>query len=357
MAQNQMPSMDLDSILESELGTQEVEEPVNSDTEPTPSEEPANPSAPDGSGDTNGDTPNEEPEQEPEAAPEEPKGGQNKRPFTRLEKAEYSATKWKRRAKNLQKERDKIAAEFNRYKNLNPAAFRNPEERMQFMAWRASTAQRLDDMNADLEEIERDDAEAEYEEKVNNCYSTPESVDGFRQLDDHYSGAFEYACGQVDPDGIILDFLKDSPYEPAMRNVIYKNGDLQEELFRVYRNPQIGNAKRQQILQRLEAQVKAFFDRQSRQPQQKAPAAPAASPAAPKGTEAPAPGQQAGAGRKPKYQLPPRKEVSPAPAPAPAKPKPQVTGVLTRGDGSGAGEPDVTAQADELYKQLYGVRA
>lgn len=357
---NQMASMDLDSILESEIGTQEVEEPVNSDTEPTPSEEPATPPAPEGPGDTNGDTPNEEPEQEPEAAPEEPKGGQNKRPFTRLEKAEYSATKWKRRAKNLQKERDKIAADFERYKNLNPAVFRNPEERMQFIAWRAQTAQRLNDMNADLQEMERNEAEDAYDEKVSQCYSIPESAEAFRQLDDHYSQAFEYACGQVDPDGIIRDFLRDSPYEPAMRNVIYKNGALQEELFRVYRNPQIGNAKRQQILQRLEAQIEAFYQRQAQQVPPKAkPAAPAAKPAAPKGTEAPAPGQQAGAGRTPKYQLPPRKEVppAPAPAPAPAKAKPQVTGVLTRQDGSGTGEPDVTAQADALFNQLYGARA
>lgn len=359
MPQNtQMASMDLDSIIESEIGTQAAEEPVNSDTQPTQPAEPANPPAPEGNGDTNGDTLSSEGTPEPEAEETEPQGGQNKRPFSRLEKAEYSATKWKRKAKNLQKERDKIAAEFERYKNLNPAVFRNPEERMQFMAWRAQTAQRLNDMDEDLQAFAQDEAEEAYEEKVAQCYNDPKLANGFRQLDEHYSPAFEYMCREVDPDGIILDFLKDSPYEPAMRNVIFKNGALQEELFRAYRNPQIGNAKRQQILQRLEAQVKAFYERESQKRLKKtAPAAPAAT-AEPKGTETRAPGQQAGAERTPKYTLPPRKEVPPAQAPAPAaKPKPQVTGVLTRGDGSGAGEPDVTAQADALFNQLYGARA
>lgn len=369
MPMTKMAPMDLDSIVESEIGTQEVEEPVNSDAQPQHPEEPANPPAPEGPGETNGDTPSGEEPPAPETGDDEPQGGQIKRPFTRLEKAEYSATKWKRRAKNLQKERDKIAAEFERYKNLNPAAFRSPEDRMQFLAWRAQTAQRLNDMNEDLKEIERNEAEDAYDEKVSQCYSVPESAEAFRKLDDHYSQAFEYACKQVDPDGIIRDFLRDSPYEPAMRNVIYKNGDLQDELFRVYRNPQIGNARRQQILQNLEAQIEAFYRRQAQQVPAKAKPAAAAKPAAPKGPEASKPVTQPTAGRTPKYQLParpaaaapaapaaaPAQEV-PAPAAAPqqvVKPKPQVTGVLTRGDGAGAGEPDTSAQADALYNQIF----
>lgn len=343
-----MASMDLDSIVESEIGTQTAEEQVNSDTRQTPPAVPANPPAPEGPGEPNGDTPSGTEPPETETGSSEHQDGQNRKPFTRLEKAEYSATKWKRRAKNLQKERDKIAAEFNRYKDLNPAVFRNPEERMQFMAWRASTAQRLDNMDADIQEMERDEAENAYEEKITQCYSSPDSVEGFRRLDDHYSPALEYMCRQVDPDGIILDFLKDSPYEPAMRNVIFKNGKLQEELFRVYRNPQIGNARRQQILQNLEMQVKAFYDRQA-QKTKTAPAVPPEAPPVPS-TETRTPSPVGTETKPPRWQLPPR----PAPAaPTAQRPKSQVTGTLTRG-GEGTGEPDPSAQADALFNQIYG---
>jgi hypothetical protein len=134
-----------------------------------------------------------------------------------------------------------------------------------------------------------------------------------------------------------------------MRNVIYKNGDLQQELFRQYRNPAIGNAKRQQVLQKLESQVAAFFNR-GRQAQ------PAAQPTA--GTEVPPAAQPAAAPqttqqpRRPRFQLPERKPAAPQPA-APAQARPQVTGALTKG-GEGGGEPDPSALADSMFKQLYG---
>lgn len=350
--ETQMPSMDLDSIVESEIGTLTTAAEPNSEGPATGIEEPPTPPAPGGNGESvEGVTPEGEPAAESEAAPSEPQGGSSKRNYSRLERAEYSATKWKRKAKRLQEEKEKLAAEFNRYKDLNPAAFSTPEERMQFMAWKANAAQRLNDMDEDLNRYAQEEAEDQYEDKIAMCYSKPESVEGYRQLDDHYGSAFEYMCSKVDPDGIIIDYLKDSPYEPAMRNVIYKNGDLQEELFRAYRNPQIGNAKRQQILQRLEAQVEAYYKRQA-QPQKpvEKPAKPAAQPApAPKGTEAPK-RPAVGAERQPRFQLPPRKEVKPAAA------KPQVTGPLTRGE-SGMGEPDTSAQADGLFKQLFGAGA
>lgn len=353
MAQNGMPALDLDSILESELGTPDPAPAPNSEGADPGQQEPPTPSAPDGNGEQNGQPnpaePNGDPSNDttppaPESGDAGHQGGQNKRPFSRLEKAEYSATKWKKRAKKLAQDFNNLSAEYNRYKSLNPAVFRNPEERMQFLAWRASTAQRLEDMNADLKAYAQQDAEDTFDKKVQQCYSNPESAQAFNDLEDYYGGAFKYACDQVDPDGIILDFLKDSPYEPAMRNVIYKNGALQEELFRVYRNPAIGNARRQQILQTLEAQVKAFYARQASSTPAPAPAKP--QPAAqPAGNGKPAPS----AGRTPKYQLPAR-QANPAPAPAP---KPQVTGALTRGSEGGA-EPDASAQADSLFKQLYG---
>lgn len=349
--QTQMPANDLDSILESELGTPEPAAQPNSEGPTAGSEEPPTPPAPGGNGESvEGVTPEGKPAAAPETAPSEPQGGQNRRPYSRLEKAEFSATKWKRRARKLAEEKTKLQEEFDRYKDLNPAAFRNPEERMQFMAWKASAAQRLNDMNQDLDDIAQAETEDAYEEKISNCYSRPESVEGYRQLDDHYSKAFEYMCRRVDPDGIIMDYLKDSPYEPAMRNVIYKNGDLQEELFREYRNPTIGNAKRQQILQRLEANVAAYYSRQSK------PSQPAAQPAQPaNGTEPVKPAKE-GAERKPRFQLPPRKEVPPAKETRNQAPAPQVTGTLTRGNAGGS-EPDTSAQADGLFKQLFGAGA
>jgi hypothetical protein len=123
-----------------------------------------------------------------------------------------------------------------------------------------------------------------------------------------------------------------------MRNVIFKNGDLQEELFRVYRNPTIGNARRQQILQKLEARVKAFYSRNpNAKPQNVQPAA----------SQEEVPPQQT-APRQSRFQLPPRKET-----PATQKTRPQVTGVLTRGNAGGS-EPDTSAQADAMFTQLFG---
>ena len=340
MAQQiQMPANDLDSILESELGTPATAAQPNSEGSATGNEEPPVEQATgeDGNG-VEVVTPEGTPQAAPETAPEGTQGGQNKRPYSRLEKAEFSATKWKRKAKKMAEERDKIAAEFDRYKSLNPAAFRNPQERMQFEAWKASTAQRLSDMDDSLRQFAEAEAEDIYEEKIAQNYSKPETQEAFRKLDDHYGQAFEMMCRRVDPDGIIMDYLKDSPYEPAMRNVIFKNGDLQEELFRVYRNPAIGNARRQQILQKLEAQVKAFYSRKPEaKPQNVQPAA----------TQGEVPPQQA-APRQSRFQLPPRKET-----PTPRQAKPQVTGVLTRGNVGGS-EPDTSAQADALFGQLFG---
>lgn len=345
--ENTMAFNDLDSILESELANQpDVQEPSSEGTEQQPEPAPA-PAAPAEGSEQNGDTPAGDPAPAPEGGSQEPTGGQNRRPFSRLEKAEYSATKWKKRAKRLADEKDKLQQEFNRYKDLNPAVFRNPQERMQFLAWRASTAQRLNDMDADLQEYASSEAEDIYDEKITQCYSKPESEQNYRRLDNHYNRAFEYMCSQVDPDNVIMDYLKDSPYEPAMRNVIYLNDALQQELFRTYRNPAVGNAKRQQVLERLEARVAAFLNRgRQTQPQ---PAPQPVQEVPPQGNPAPQPTAQGTIQqpRQPRFSLPQRRPANPAP-----QPRPQVTGNLTKG-GEGAGEPDISAQADGLFKQLY----
>lgn len=350
MAQNNgMPALDLDSIIESETGTEEPNVQPNSDGQPQGTDAPAATPAPGGVADvTNGGTAGAQPDPDPEAGDDDHQNGQpqgNTRPYTRLQKAEYSATKWKKRARKLAEERDQLAAEFDRYKSLNPAVFRNPQERADFMAWRAATQQRLNNMEEDLRDYATREADEAFDAKVQQCYSTPENQQAYSQLESHYGDAFAYACSQVDPDNIIQDYLKDSQYEPAMRNVIYKNGELQEQLFRQYRNPTIGNQVRQQILQRLEAQVKAFYDNQARAARQ---------PAAPKaGDGTPAPSAQPT--RTPKYQLPPRPNAVPQgqPAAQPQRAKPQVTGALTRGNEGGA-DPSDSAMADNLFRQIYG---
>lgn len=336
---NDMPANDLDSIVESELGSLETTAQPNSEGPAAGNAEPPTPPTTGGNGEGVEVVPPEDGQPvETETNPHDIQGGQ-RRPYSRLEKAEFSATKWKRKAKKIAEERDALKAEFDRYKSLNPAAFRNPQERMQFEAWRASTAQKLDDMDDSLRQYAEAEAEDIYEDKIAQNYSKPESQQAFRQLDDHYGKAFEYMCNRVDPDGIIMDYLKDSPYEPAMRNVIFKNGALQEELFRVYRNPAIGNARRQQILQQLENEVKAYFARQST----------AVKPQAQPGQQEEVPPQQT-APRQPRFQLPAQQ------TPAPRRPRPQVTGVLTRGNAGGS-EPDTSAQADQLFGQLYGAGA
>ncbi len=177
-----------------------------------------------------------------------------------LELAEHKAEKWKRRAKEMRRAKESLEEEFNKYKDLNPRAFDNDEDRMEFLAWKASTAQRLNDMDSDLEAIDEEQSREAFSAKVADCYSSEGAVQ-FEKLDDHYRGAFALMCGNVDPDNVILDFLSGSRYEAPMREVIYKNGKLQEELFRNYGNPMIASAERLNTLKELERQVAEFYQR------------------------------------------------------------------------------------------------
>lgn len=182
--------------------------------------------------------------------------------FSRVEMAEYRASKWKQKAKEAIAARNELAAEFEKYKDLNPRAFDNDEDRMEFLAWKASTAQRLNDMDSNIDSM-RDEGQREaFSAKVADFYND-EGTAKFERLDGHYRDAFKFMCERVDPDNVIEDFLSGSRYEAPMREVIYKNGMLQEELFRVYRNPAIGASERLSVLKNLEQQVKDFFSRQS----------------------------------------------------------------------------------------------
>ena len=107
--QTQMPANDLDSILESELGTTEPAAKPNSEGPATGSEEPTETPATGEPGEgVEVVTPEGNTAAAPETAAAEPQGGQNRRPYSRHEKAEFSATKWKRRARKLAEEKTKL---------------------------------------------------------------------------------------------------------------------------------------------------------------------------------------------------------------------------------------------------------
>lgn len=285
--------------------------------------------------------------------------GPRRNPLSRLEKAEYSTKKWKRKFHEMRKSRDALQAELEKYSQINPAQFRDPVERERFIAWKARTEQKLNGMDEDLEDIARRQYEDEYEAKVSAFYPTEDSRNSFDALDEHYGKRLDAVCEELDPDNIILDYLRNSPYEPVLRNIIYKNGPLQEELFQKFGSRNIANATRVQILRQLESQVKAFYAREREQQ-------PTMQNAAGNGD---APQQR-------RFSLPPKKdaattaqpvqqtrpaEVPPTPAPAAAPaPAPQatpmssgVTGSLTRGN-EGGGLPDESSEANAMFKKLFG---
>jgi (p)ppGpp synthase/HD superfamily hydrolase len=219
--------------------------------------------------------------------------------------------------------------------------------------------QALNGMDEDLEDIANRQYEREYESKVEAFYPDEDARHAFDALDEHYGTVLDATCQRYDPDNIILDYLQNSPYEPVMRNIIYKNGPLQEELFQQFGSRQIANATRVQILRQLESQVKAFYAReQGAQPEQQA---------------APRTAQNGAATQQRRFTLPPKKDApaatatapaatqpavpaqATAPAPAPAQPTMSsgVTGSLTRGN-EGGGAIDESAEANAIFKKLFG---
>jgi len=204
---------------------------------------------------------------ESEAVNEEPRKSNNiqrKRPYSQLEKAEYSASKWKRRAKEMRDSRDAALAELAKYKDLNPDSFGDDERsRAKFLAWQASKEQQVNDMSDDIDAMESQYEQEIYEAKIADCYNAQGARD-FEELDEHYGEAFKFHCSQVDPDNVIIDFLKGSRIEPYLREIIYKDGDLQEQLFATYRNPMIAANERLRLLREKEASVMAFLKSRTR---------------------------------------------------------------------------------------------
>lgn len=395
--------MDLDQLLESmekNGGLDLGETDAVSDAKGQPEEKPAEPQAPGGDDDVHDQTTENAPGENEEKKPQsddgdgvEEKGvasasdnGEDseppqknerkafeerhyrKKPVSQLEKAEFAAVKWKRRAKEAQAAKAELEAEFNKYKRLNPRAFDNDEDRINFLTWKSSMAQRIKDMDEDIDAMNAEYERERYEAKIADCYNEQGAAD-YEALDEHYGDAFYDLCNEKDPDNVILDFLSGSKYEPAMRDVIYKNGQLQEELFRDFRNPAIAATERLGILKSLEAQVKDFFARSYAQRNgaaRKAPAPaavdarrPAETSQAAARTEKPEAKTQPSETQKPtrRFILPSRavpQSGGTAPTNANAAPKNrQVTGSLTRG-GDANGPVDPSAQADALYRELLG---
>lgn len=262
----------------------------------------------------------------PEGKTTEPTQKANKN-FSRVERAEYSAAKWKKKFKNMQRQYNDAIAEFNKYKNFNPANFENAQDAHEFMAWKASAQQRLEDMNADMRSFYNEKREEDYNRKIETCFSSEEAAEEFNNLDEQYSEAFDYLCKTEDPDNVVADFVENSKFEPALRTVIFKNPKLQEDLFPEggFANGRIAAIKRMQILEALENQVKAFY--------QNGPTQKATQPVTPANKTVK------------RYQLPSNK-------PTAVKTAPKVTGSLTKGNE--VGEINNDALAAKLYKQIYG---
>ena len=305
---------------------------------------------------------------EPKANDPKKANGKNKkeyRPrFTQLEKAEFKAGKWKDEARRMRDERNAALAELERYKSVDSRAFANDDERMQFYAWKASQEQRVNDLDERIASGEDAHNQEIYEAKVADNFSE-DGANQYHELDSHYGNAFAIVCKQADPENVIVDFLAGSKYEPAMRNVIYKNGLLQEDLFQnVSSNPSIAAQQRLRILERLEHQVEDFYKRQYEAKANKVPAQQNVN-------NAPSVAEQIAAANANKanampnnvrrFVLPSRANVAnnaPAQAPQNVAPKVnvapksrQVTGSLTRGSEPG-GVMDERAEVSSLMKSL-----
>ena len=284
-------------------------------------------------------------------------------PLSRLEKAEYSTRKWKQKYREMREKRDALQAELDKYSRIDPTQFRDPADRERFLAWQARAEQKLNGMDEDLEDIANRQYEREYESKVEAFYPDEDARHAFDALDEHYGTVLDATCQRYDPDNIILDYLQNSPYEPVMRNIIYKNDPLQRQLFARFGSRAIANATRVNLLNQLESQVKAFYAReQGAQPEQQAAPRTAQNGAAtqqrrftlPPKKDAPAATATAPAATQPAV---PAQATAPAPAPAPAPAQPTmssgVTGSLTRGN-EGGGTPDESAEANALFKKMFG---
>ena len=285
------------------------------------------------------DTPEEEKTQaEPEAPEvEEPKGG--KANLSRSKKRDYAIMKWKKQFRDMRAQRDAIAADFEKYKNLNPQRM-NPQDAYDYMAWKASAGQRLQDMNEDLRAMYQQHKDEEFEEKVDTFFNDDASRAAFDAGHEELKGAFDYACRMSDPDDIIRSYLDESKFEAPMRHVIYNNDALQRQLFMPSKNKALGNAQKLQIMQQLEAEVRNFYRNKEAAPKQAAPTKPV----------------QPQTRKVAKWHIPPRdaatgRFVSGQATQIPAK-KPSVTGrIATRTENTA---PNTDTMVSNLYTSLFG---
>ena len=262
------------------------------------------------------------------------------RPQDPLKQARYTAQKWQRKYKRLKSEFDAKMADYQRYQGLDAAKFENDEDRQSYLAWKASRQQNLQDLSDQMrsiaqsyreEQLERENEE--FNNKVERIYGA--NAEQFMDLEDQWGDTFEAACNAYDKTNVVRDFIKRSPLGPAIKNVIYGDGELQHDLFeRSSGNPMIDASDRVNLLRNVERMVRNYLTGGNQTQAPKAAQAPSAKAAAPRPTAKKLP------------HLPPRKAPD---AGIPAG----VTGNLTKTDVGG--EP-VTNDAEiaKVYHSVFG---
>lgn len=324
------------STEETEVSNEEVKNEVpegNSEPEETKDEvPPESPEAPaeDAVADTgNNEEPAESKEvKEPEAKTESRK--QEKPRYTRLQKAEYNATKYKQKYRSLESKYnelqgkfDELYADYKKYEAIDPSQIENEQDRHRFLAWQAQAEQKLNDWQAQGADIR--DAMADqvsyaddeiYNAKIDDCYNE-DDAEQFRALDEEYHDALDYGLEQSDPDDIVKDFLKGNPYEPAIRDVLMRSDDIcRELLIPKYNNRRLEGDRKLGVIKRLAASVRNYFE----------------------GAANPQPQKAA------------KPEAKPVVAASAAPAKPRVTGSLVKGNSVGVN--DMKSEANDLAKML-----
>lgn len=286
-----------------------------------------------------------------------------------LARARYTASKYKQKYNALRQDYEerlgKIEqaysaklAEYEKFSKLNPAEIKDDADRQEFLAWREATANSLDGMREKMEHvkhsgyselsgIENARREMLYNAKVENCYGGNDAH--FRELEEKDGDAYEVACNVFDKDNVIRDFMENSDYEPAIKNIIYENDELQDALFRnVSKNPMIAANQRLNILRNVERSVAQYYEnlRTGNVNQQNV---------APKANVAPAVKQAVNVAPKARPTIKRLNHVTVNKTTAPAKPTPKfgATGNLTRGNDNG-GEYNARNIAENEFKNLFG---
>lgn len=259
----------------------------------------------------------------------------NKSSYSPLARAQHSAAKWQRKYKSLEKQLAETQAELKKYNDIDIDRFDNDEDRQSYLAWKASKNQRMDDLTDEMDRVresalnERAQYDAEiFDEKVDNIYGN--HADEFRALENEWGDIYEVACNKFDRHNVVRDFVKNSPLGPAIKNVIYGDAELQDELFtKTSGNPMIDASNRLALLRKVENTITNYLNQRhetnSQVPEQKT------STVQYKTRKLP--------------HLPPKKQSEQVTGP-------QVTGPLTRTDKSGV--PDAVSEVADVYRSIFG---